>query len=61
MCNSDAVSLPPGCALCRLSDDDPAMFGEKVTLKEHKFSVHYLCLVRPFHRLDILTLRTTNI
>ncbi|XP_036927071.1 G2/M phase-specific E3 ubiquitin-protein ligase [Acanthopagrus latus] len=33
------------CALCRLSDDDPAMFGEKVTLKEHKFSVHYLCLL----------------
>lgn len=34
-----------GCALCRLSDDDPAMFGEKVTLKEHKLSVHYFCLV----------------
>lgn len=34
-----------GCALCRLNDDDPAMFGEKVTLREHKFSVHYLCLV----------------
>ncbi|KAM7376450.1 hypothetical protein PAMP_006183 [Pampus punctatissimus] len=32
------------CALCRLSDDDPAMFGEKVTLKQHKLSVHYLCL-----------------
>ncbi|XP_035529471.1 G2/M phase-specific E3 ubiquitin-protein ligase [Morone saxatilis] len=33
------------CALCRLSDDDPAMFGEKVTLKEHKLSVHYFCLL----------------
>ncbi|XP_049918248.1 G2/M phase-specific E3 ubiquitin-protein ligase [Epinephelus moara] len=33
------------CALCRLSDDDPVMFGEKVTLKEHKFSVHYFCLL----------------
>uniref|UniRef100_A0A3Q3KAW1 PHD-type domain-containing protein n=1 Tax=Monopterus albus TaxID=43700 RepID=A0A3Q3KAW1_MONAL len=33
------------CALCRLSDDDPAMLGEKVTLKEHKFSVHYFCLL----------------
>uniref|UniRef100_A0A4W6DIW6 G2/M-phase specific E3 ubiquitin protein ligase n=1 Tax=Lates calcarifer TaxID=8187 RepID=A0A4W6DIW6_LATCA len=26
-------------------DDDPAMFGEKVTLKEHKLSVHYFCLL----------------
>ncbi|XP_054469569.1 G2/M phase-specific E3 ubiquitin-protein ligase isoform X2 [Anoplopoma fimbria] len=33
------------CALCRLSGDDPAMFGEKVTLKEHKLSVHYFCLL----------------
>nr|XP_046269770.1 G2/M phase-specific E3 ubiquitin-protein ligase isoform X2 [Scatophagus argus] len=33
------------CALCRLSDDDPALLGEKVTLKEHKLSVHYLCLL----------------
>ncbi|KAE8289557.1 G2/M phase-specific E3 ubiquitin-protein ligase [Larimichthys crocea] len=33
------------CVLCRLSDDDPAMFGEKVTLKEHKLSVHYFCLL----------------
>ncbi|XP_068593332.1 G2/M phase-specific E3 ubiquitin-protein ligase [Cebidichthys violaceus] len=33
------------CALCRLSDDDPAVFGEKVTLKEHKLSVHYFCLL----------------
>ncbi|KAM9341595.1 G2/M phase-specific E3 ubiquitin-protein ligase [Symphorus nematophorus] len=33
------------CCLCRLSDDDPAMFGEKVQLKEHKLSVHYFCLL----------------
>ncbi|XP_047200795.1 G2/M phase-specific E3 ubiquitin-protein ligase isoform X4 [Girardinichthys multiradiatus] len=33
------------CVLCRCSDDDPAMFGEKVTVKEHKFSVHYFCLL----------------
>ncbi|CAJ1074868.1 G2/M phase-specific E3 ubiquitin-protein ligase [Xyrichtys novacula] len=33
------------CALCGLRDDDPAMFGEKVTLKEHKLSVHYFCLL----------------
>uniref|UniRef100_A0A3Q0SYV2 G2/M-phase specific E3 ubiquitin protein ligase n=1 Tax=Amphilophus citrinellus TaxID=61819 RepID=A0A3Q0SYV2_AMPCI len=33
------------CVLCRCSDDDPAMFGEKVTLKEHKLSVHYFCLL----------------
>ncbi|KAK2892291.1 G2/M phase-specific E3 ubiquitin-protein ligase isoform X1 [Channa argus] len=39
-------SIPEDCcALCRLSDDDPAMFGEKVTLKEHKLSVHYFCLL----------------
>ncbi|XP_070776943.1 G2/M phase-specific E3 ubiquitin-protein ligase [Enoplosus armatus] len=43
---SDAVSDQEDCcALCRLSDDDPAMFGEKVTLKEHKLSVHYFCLL----------------
>ncbi|XP_072221279.1 G2/M phase-specific E3 ubiquitin-protein ligase [Leuresthes tenuis] len=33
------------CVLCRLSDDDPAMFGEKVTVEEHKLSVHYFCLL----------------
>lgn len=33
------------CALCLLSDDDPAVFGEKVVLREHGFSVHYFCLV----------------
>lgn len=42
----NCVCVCPGCALCRLSDDDPAMFGEKVSLKEHKLSVHYFCLVR---------------
>ncbi|XP_060938200.1 G2/M phase-specific E3 ubiquitin-protein ligase [Limanda limanda] len=33
------------CVLCRLSDDDPAMFGEKVTVKEPKLTVHYFCLL----------------
>ncbi|XP_017295885.1 G2/M phase-specific E3 ubiquitin-protein ligase [Kryptolebias marmoratus] len=33
------------CALCRFSDDDPAIFGEKVKLKEHNLSVHYFCLL----------------
>ncbi|XP_068608325.1 G2/M phase-specific E3 ubiquitin-protein ligase [Brachionichthys hirsutus] len=33
------------CDLCRLSDDDPAIFGERVTLKEHNISVHYFCLL----------------
>ncbi|XP_037550720.1 G2/M phase-specific E3 ubiquitin-protein ligase [Nematolebias whitei] len=33
------------CALCRFSDDDPALFGEMVKLKEHKMSVHYFCLL----------------
>nr|XP_020442046.1 G2/M phase-specific E3 ubiquitin-protein ligase isoform X1 [Monopterus albus]XP_020442047.1 G2/M phase-specific E3 ubiquitin-protein ligase isoform X1 [Monopterus albus]XP_020442048.1 G2/M phase-specific E3 ubiquitin-protein ligase isoform X1 [Monopterus albus] len=43
---TDAGSIQEDCcALCRLSDDDPAMLGEKVTLKEHKFSVHYFCLL----------------
>ncbi|XP_034531534.1 G2/M phase-specific E3 ubiquitin-protein ligase isoform X2 [Notolabrus celidotus] len=41
----DAGSKEEFCALCRLSDDDPAVFGEKVTLKEHKLSVHYFCLL----------------
>uniref|UniRef100_A0A673CCC7 G2/M-phase specific E3 ubiquitin protein ligase n=1 Tax=Sphaeramia orbicularis TaxID=375764 RepID=A0A673CCC7_9TELE len=33
------------CALCRLSVDDPALFGEKVKLSNHKLSVHYFCLL----------------
>ncbi|XP_015248024.1 PREDICTED: G2/M phase-specific E3 ubiquitin-protein ligase [Cyprinodon variegatus] len=33
------------CALCRRSDDDPAMFGEKLKLEEENFSVHYFCLL----------------
>ncbi|KAG7510907.1 G2 M phase-specific E3 ubiquitin-protein ligase [Solea senegalensis] len=33
------------CSLCKFSDDDPAMFGEKVTLKQHKLTVHYFCLL----------------
>ncbi|XP_074548313.1 G2/M phase-specific E3 ubiquitin-protein ligase [Halichoeres trimaculatus] len=41
----DAGNEQECCALCKLSDDDPAMFGEKVTLKEHKLSVHYFCLL----------------
>lgn len=39
------VCICPVCALCRLSDDDPAVFGEKVVLREHGFSIHYFCLV----------------
>ncbi|XP_040915885.1 G2/M phase-specific E3 ubiquitin-protein ligase [Toxotes jaculatrix] len=43
---SDAGSIQEDCCvLCRLNDDDPAMFGEKITLKEHKLSVHYFCLL----------------
>ncbi|RVE57674.1 hypothetical protein OJAV_G00218330 [Oryzias javanicus] len=33
------------CVLCRISDDDPALFGEKFTLKQHNLTVHYLCLL----------------
>ncbi|XP_011618350.2 G2/M phase-specific E3 ubiquitin-protein ligase isoform X1 [Takifugu rubripes] len=33
------------CALCRLGDDDPALFGDKVVLREHGFSIHYFCLL----------------
>ncbi|CAF89650.1 unnamed protein product [Tetraodon nigroviridis] len=32
------------CALCLLGDDDPAVFGEKVVLRDHGFSIHYFCL-----------------
>uniref|UniRef100_A0A8C6TFE9 PHD-type domain-containing protein n=1 Tax=Neogobius melanostomus TaxID=47308 RepID=A0A8C6TFE9_9GOBI len=34
-----------GCALCRSSEDDPALLGEKVRIEELKRSVHYFCLV----------------
>ncbi|XP_041668056.1 G2/M phase-specific E3 ubiquitin-protein ligase [Cheilinus undulatus] len=33
------------CALCRCSDDDPAIFGEKVKLPEDNLCVHYFCLL----------------
>lgn len=33
------------CALCRCSDDDPALFGEKVKIEQLKMSVHYFCLL----------------
>uniref|UniRef100_A0A3P8VQS1 G2/M-phase specific E3 ubiquitin protein ligase n=1 Tax=Cynoglossus semilaevis TaxID=244447 RepID=A0A3P8VQS1_CYNSE len=33
------------CVLCRSSEDDPAMFGEKITLKEHNLTLHYFCLL----------------
>ncbi|XP_063765618.1 G2/M phase-specific E3 ubiquitin-protein ligase isoform X2 [Eleginops maclovinus] len=33
------------CVLCKQSDEDPALLGEKVTLKEPKLSVHYFCLL----------------
>uniref|UniRef100_A0A3Q2FLA8 G2/M-phase specific E3 ubiquitin protein ligase n=1 Tax=Cyprinodon variegatus TaxID=28743 RepID=A0A3Q2FLA8_CYPVA len=40
-----ALCVFAGCALCRRSDDDPAMFGEKLKLEEENFSVHYFCLL----------------
>ncbi|KAM9777959.1 G2/M phase-specific E3 ubiquitin-protein ligase [Neosynchiropus ocellatus] len=33
------------CALCRLPDDDPNLFGEKFTVVEENISVHYFCLL----------------
>ncbi|XP_068195163.1 G2/M phase-specific E3 ubiquitin-protein ligase [Antennarius striatus] len=33
------------CDLCGFSDDDPSLYGEKVTLKEDNICVHYFCLL----------------
>nr|XP_057946429.1 G2/M phase-specific E3 ubiquitin-protein ligase-like [Doryrhamphus excisus]XP_057946430.1 G2/M phase-specific E3 ubiquitin-protein ligase-like [Doryrhamphus excisus] len=33
------------CVLCRTSEDNPAFFGEKITVQEHNISVHYFCLL----------------
>uniref|UniRef100_A0A672HES3 G2/M-phase specific E3 ubiquitin protein ligase n=1 Tax=Salarias fasciatus TaxID=181472 RepID=A0A672HES3_SALFA len=33
------------CALCSCSDDDPALFGEKIRVEEHNLFVHYFCLL----------------
>uniref|UniRef100_A0A8C7YZF6 G2/M-phase specific E3 ubiquitin protein ligase n=1 Tax=Oryzias sinensis TaxID=183150 RepID=A0A8C7YZF6_9TELE len=41
----DCAVLCAGCVLCRINDDDPALFGEKVTLKQQNLTVHYLCLL----------------
>ncbi|KAM8913942.1 G2/M phase-specific E3 ubiquitin-protein ligase isoform 1-T2 [Spinachia spinachia] len=43
--SQDPVDQEQRCALCRLCDDDPALLGEKVTLKDHNLCVHYLCLL----------------
>ncbi|KAF6732776.1 G2/M phase-specific E3 ubiquitin-protein ligase [Oryzias melastigma] len=43
---SKEIPVPQGCCvLCRISDDDPALLGEKLTLKQHNLTVHYLCLL----------------
>lgn len=39
------VSLPQGCVLCRSCEDDPALLGDKITLRDDKLCVHYFCLV----------------
>ncbi|KAK5886950.1 hypothetical protein CesoFtcFv8_017929 [Champsocephalus esox] len=41
----EGVNQEECCVLCRQSEDDPALFGEKVTLKEPKLSAHYFCLL----------------
>ncbi|KAL0969735.1 hypothetical protein UPYG_G00231580 [Umbra pygmaea] len=33
------------CALCQLSENCPDKHGEKITLKSHKLTVHYFCLL----------------
>ncbi|XP_061843656.1 G2/M phase-specific E3 ubiquitin-protein ligase [Nerophis lumbriciformis] len=33
------------CVLCRSSEDDPALFGDKMRVQEHNLSVHYFCLL----------------
>ncbi|CAN9501943.1 unnamed protein product [Ophioblennius macclurei] len=33
------------CVLCKCSDDDPALFGDKIRVEEHNFFVHYFCLL----------------
>ncbi|KAM6973271.1 G2/M phase-specific E3 ubiquitin-protein ligase [Aplochiton taeniatus] len=33
------------CALCKLSVEDPDQYGEKITLKQQKLTVHYFCLL----------------
>ncbi|XP_018590207.1 G2/M phase-specific E3 ubiquitin-protein ligase [Scleropages formosus] len=33
------------CELCKLSDDCPSKYGEKITLKHHNLTVHYFCLL----------------
>ncbi|XP_061741980.1 G2/M phase-specific E3 ubiquitin-protein ligase isoform X2 [Nerophis ophidion] len=33
------------CVLCRSSEDDPALFGDKMRVQGHNMSVHYFCLL----------------
>ncbi|XP_077421462.1 G2/M phase-specific E3 ubiquitin-protein ligase isoform X2 [Vanacampus margaritifer] len=33
------------CVLCRSCEDDPALFGDKISLQEDRISVHYFCLL----------------
>ncbi|KAL3049776.1 hypothetical protein OYC64_009099 [Pagothenia borchgrevinki] len=41
----ESINQEECCVLCKQSDDDPALFGEKFTLKDPKLSVHYFCLL----------------
>ncbi|XP_023656465.1 G2/M phase-specific E3 ubiquitin-protein ligase isoform X1 [Paramormyrops kingsleyae] len=33
------------CELCKLADDCPNKYGEKITLENHNLTVHYFCLL----------------
>ncbi|GAA6103145.1 G2/M phase-specific E3 ubiquitin-protein ligase [Tachysurus ichikawai] len=33
------------CELCKRCDDSPDKYGQKITLEEHKLTVHYFCLL----------------
>uniref|UniRef100_A0A4W5N1J6 G2/M-phase specific E3 ubiquitin protein ligase n=1 Tax=Hucho hucho TaxID=62062 RepID=A0A4W5N1J6_9TELE len=33
------------CALCKLNENCPDKYGEKITLKSHELTVHYFCLL----------------
>ncbi|KAM9465715.1 LOW QUALITY PROTEIN: G2/M phase-specific E3 ubiquitin-protein ligase [Clarias gariepinus] len=43
--NQQDNSLNKMCQLCKHCDDCPDKYGEKITLEEHKITVHYFCLL----------------
>ncbi|KAL4613046.1 G2/M phase-specific E3 ubiquitin-protein ligase [Arapaima gigas] len=44
-CEEMEINSNECCGFCKLSDNCPSKYGEKITLTRHKLTVHYFCLL----------------